>query len=90
MIKLIRSRSIIVSLIILFVSLPGQSQVIQANTKNKNIDYEKLAKIDGLVNEYINKNWLTGAVTIVIKDNQLVQYKGYGYADVETKKTHEE
>ena len=86
MIKLIRSRSIIVSLIILFVSLPGQSQVIQANTKNKNIDYEKLAKIDGLVNEYINKNWLTGAVTIVIKDNQLVQYKGYGYADVETKK----
>ena len=86
MIKLIRSRSIIVSLIILFVSLPGQSQVIQANTKNKNIDYEKLAKIDALVNEYINKNWLTGAVTIVIKDNQLVQYKGYGYADVETKK----
>ena len=46
MIKLIRSRFIIVSLIILFMSLPGQSQVIQANTKNKNIDYEKLAMIN--------------------------------------------
>ena len=86
MIKLIHFRSVLVSVIILFISLPAQSQVIQTNTKNKNIDYEKLARIDGLVNEYINKNWLTGAVTIVIKDNQLIQYKGYGYADVTTKK----
>ena len=38
------------------------------------------------MNEYIAKNWLTGAVTIVIKDNQVVQYKGYGYADVASKK----
>jgi CubicO group peptidase (beta-lactamase class C family) len=63
-----------------------QAQVIQTNTKSNAVDYAKLARIDGLVNEYIAKNWLTGAVTIVIKDNQLVQYKGYGYADVETKK----
>lgn len=62
------------------------AQVIQTNAKNTSVDHEKLAKIDGLVNEYISKGWLTGAVTIVIKDNQLVQYKGYGYADVETKK----
>src|SRR5215212_10234559 len=62
------------------------AQVIQTNAKNTSVDHEKLAKIDGLVNEYIAKNWLTGAVTIVIKDNQLVQYKGYGYADVLTKK----
>ena len=66
--------------------LLGQSQVIQTNTKNNNVDYERLAKIDGLVNEYISKKWLTGAVSIVIKDNQVVQYKGYGYADVATKK----
>jgi len=86
MIKFINSRAALVSVIILFMSLPGHSQVIQTNTKNNTVDYERLARIDGLVNEYINKNWLTGAVTIVIKDNQLVQYKGYGYADVATKK----
>ena len=86
MIKFVNSRTIIVSIIILFIFLSGQSQVIQTNTKNNTVDYERLAKIDGLVNEYINKNWLTGAVTIVIKDNQLVQYKGYGSADVSTKK----
>jgi CubicO group peptidase (beta-lactamase class C family) len=38
------------------------------------------------VNEYISKNWLTGAVTLIIKDNQLIQYKGYGYADAESKR----
>lgn len=84
--KLIGFRSFFAIAIIAFISIAGQSQVIQTNTKNNNIDYERLAKIDGLINEYINKNWLTGAVTIVIKDNQLVQYKGYGYADVATKK----
>ena len=77
---------IIITAIVISLSATAQTQVIQTNTKNSNVDYERLAKIDGLVNDYINKNWLTGAVTIVIKDNQLVQYKGYGYADVATKK----
>lgn len=77
---------IIIAAIIIGLPFIIQAQVIQTNTKNNTVDYERLAKIDGLVNEYINKNWLTGAVTIVIKDNQLVQYKGYGYADVATKK----
>ncbi len=86
MIKIANPRTFLVAVFILFISLLGQSQIIQTGTKNNNVDYERLAKIDGLVNEYISKNWLTGAVSIVIKDNQVVQYKGYGYADVATKK----
>jgi CubicO group peptidase (beta-lactamase class C family) len=64
----------------------AHAQVIQTSTKNNSVDYKKLTEIDGLVNEYISRSWLTGAVTIVIKDNQLIQYKGYGYADLESKK----
>jgi CubicO group peptidase (beta-lactamase class C family) len=86
MINIVNPRIVLFPVIMLFMSLLTQSQVIQTGTKNTNIDYERLAKIDGLVNEYISKNWLTGAVSIVIKDNQVVQYKGYGYADVATKK----
>src|SRR6187549_153171 len=86
MIKIVISRTYLVAVGILFISLLGQSQTIQIGTKNNNVDYDRLAKIDGLVNEYISKNWLTGAVSIVIKDNQVVQYKGFGYADVATKK----
>jgi len=86
MIKIVTPRTVLVAVGILFITLLGQSQTIQIGTKNNNVDYERLARIDGLVNEYISKNWLTGAVSIVIKDNQVVQYKGYGYSDVATKK----
>ena len=77
----------IASIFLLFViPFVASTQTIQTATKSNAVDYNKLAKIDGLVNDYINKNWLTGAVSIVIKDNQVVQYKGYGYADADTKK----
>jgi CubicO group peptidase (beta-lactamase class C family) len=86
MIKFVCSRNIFVAFIILLLPMLVQAQVKQTNTKNNAVDYVKLAKIDDLVNDYIAKNWLTGAVSIVIKDNQVVQYKGYGYADVASKK----
>lgn len=74
-------------LVILLFPIKPRAQVIQTVVKqNPSINYDRLKRIDTLLNEYINKNYLTGAVTLLIKDNQLVQYKGYGYADAETKK----
>ncbi len=74
--------------VLLLVIIPFliNAQTIQTNTKSNTVDYERLGKIDAVVNDYISKKWLTGAVSIVIKDNQVVQYKGYGYADADTKK----
>ena len=84
--KIISLRILPVILFTLLLPALLTAQVIQLNGVNKSVDYKKLAVIDDVVNEYINKNWLTGAVSIVIKDNQIVQYKGYGYADMATKK----
>jgi CubicO group peptidase (beta-lactamase class C family) len=42
------------------------------------IDYARLRRIDTLVNSYIQKGWLKDAVTIIVQDGRLVQYKGYG------------
>jgi CubicO group peptidase (beta-lactamase class C family) len=61
-----------------------QAQVIGTG-KSAGVDYDRLKRIDSLVNAYIARNWETGVVTLVVKDNQLVQYKGYGYADAEKK-----
>lgn len=74
--------------IILFLLLPHliPAQVIEKDGTNANVDYEKLSRIDKLVNDYVKKDWIKGVVTIVIKDNKVVQYKGYGYLDAETKK----
>ena len=65
----------------------GQAQVISENSKpNASISAERLKRIDTLVQQYIDQHWLNGAVTLLIKDNQLIQYKGYGYLDAETRK----
>ena len=86
MIKYVNSRIVLFSVIMMLLPMVTPAQVIQINSTNNSVDYKKLAMIDGLVNGYIDKNWLTGAVSIVIKDNMVVQYKGYGYADADTKK----
>ena len=74
------------AILILLFPCVVTAQVIEKNVKNSTVDYEKLKRIDNLVNDYIKKDWLKGVVTIVVKDNQLIQYKGYGYSDAETKK----
>ena len=75
---------------ILFLSFSFSlyAQVIQTNTSKQNpvIDYKRLAIVDSVLNEYVNNHWINGAVTIIVKDNQLIQYKGYGFADADTKK----
>ena len=73
-------------IVILFFPYIVTAQVIEKNTKNASVDYERLSRIDNLVNDYVKKDWVKGVVTIVVKDNQLIQYKGYGYSDAETKK----
>jgi CubicO group peptidase (beta-lactamase class C family) len=85
--KIFPSAFIVLSSLYFVSPQSGNAQVIQKNpTQNITVDYNRLNRIDTLLNDYINKNYLTGAVTLVVKDNQLVQYKGYGFADVETKR----
>jgi CubicO group peptidase (beta-lactamase class C family) len=84
--KIFYSHVLLSTVVSLFLPAFVQAQVIQLNAKNNSIDYIKLGGLDGIVNSYIDKKWLNGAVSIVIKDNQLVQYKGYGYANAESKK----
>ncbi|MEP6596394.1 MAG: serine hydrolase domain-containing protein, partial [Ginsengibacter sp.] len=86
--KKLRSFGIIkASIVMLFFPCIVTAQLIEKNAKNASVDYEKLTRIDNLINDYIKKDWLKGVVTIIVKDNQLIQYKGYGYQDAETKKT---
>jgi len=80
-------RCIVLSCLAILLSLAGSAQTIASSgPPDKSVDYDRLSRIDGLINDYIAKGWLNGVVTIVVKDNQVVQYKGYGYADKESRK----
>lgn len=50
------------------------------------VDEQRLARIDTLINGYLAKGWLKGIVVLVVKDGQMVKYKGYGYMDAEAGK----
>ena len=63
------------------ISVSFAQVISQTSLPNPNVDYKKLARIDSLVNEYIQKGWEKGVVTLVVKDNILIQSKGYGFAD---------
>jgi CubicO group peptidase (beta-lactamase class C family) len=72
---------------LLILSFNLRAQTIETSGKqNASVNYERLSFIDSIANHYIKNNRLTGLVTIIVKDNQLVQYKGYGYQDFESKK----
>ena len=54
--------------------------------KHSSVNYERLAEMDALLKQYVDKNWLVGAVVIIIKDNQVAYYKGHGYSNLSSKK----
>lgn len=76
------------SILFLFIFLQNSvSQTLSPSVKlRSDINYERLTKIDTILKSFVDKNWLVGAVVLVIKDNQVVYYKGHGYADFKSKK----
>src|ERR1700761_2497587 len=69
------------------VFLPVFGQTIETSgAPDGRVDAARLARIDTVINGYLSKGWVKGVVTIVIHDNKVVQYKGYGMADAEAQK----
>jgi len=71
----------VITILVLFISTSIAQVLSPLVTRSKNLDPVKLAQIDTLLNEYVKNNWLVGASTIIVKDNQVVYYKGHGFAD---------
>lgn len=62
------------------------SQVLTNEIKiHQNFNYDKLSQIDTLLNQYIRNNWEVGAVVLIVKDNQVILNKGYGYSNLASK-----
>jgi len=71
----------------LCASLSLQAQVIKMDQKPvAGVDYGRLGRIDSIINDCVNKDQVNGVVTLMIKNNQVVQWKGYGYLDKDSKK----
>jgi CubicO group peptidase (beta-lactamase class C family) len=63
------------------------AQTLSPAVKHHNgINYERLDQIDTILKSYEDQHWLVGATVIIVKDNQVVYYKGSGYSDLSHKK----
>ena len=74
-------------IVLSIIVITSNAQVLQPTVQtNSKISATKLSLIDSVVNQYVKNRWLIGASVIVVKDHQVVYYKGLGYADEKTKK----
>lgn len=64
----------------------GQSIIVKPARPDASLNYKKLSNIDTLINGYVRRGWVNGVVTIIVKDGQVIQNKGYGYSNVTEKK----
>jgi CubicO group peptidase (beta-lactamase class C family) len=75
---------------ILFLFLILQTSIAQTLSPEvkirSDVNYERLTRIDTLLKQFVDKKWMVGSVVLVVKDNQVVYYKGHGYSDLKNKK----
>ena len=73
--------------VLCFILIKSNAQVLVPTVqKNSKISATKLSLIDSVVNQYVKNRWLIGTSVIIVKDHQVVYYKGLGYADEKTKR----
>ena len=73
-------------LVLCFSISDAQTLIPSTGEQVSSIDYKKLSNIDTLINGYVERNWINGVVTIIVKDGKIIQNKAYGYSDVASKK----
>ncbi len=64
-----------------------QAQVLKPGLPDQNhFSAERLQRIDKLVQQYIDSNWIAGAIAIVAHDGHIVYHKAIGYDNKEKNK----
>ncbi len=66
----------------------AQSKTLVPSVPEKaNVSSERLQRIDKLIQQYIDSNWIAGAIAIVARDGNIVYHKALGYDDPSKNKT---
>jgi CubicO group peptidase (beta-lactamase class C family) len=71
--------------ILLWASLSVAQPLVSGSPKENGFSSERLTRIDQLCNDYISKNYIPGAVVLIMRNGKVVYHKAYGYSDPEVK-----
>ena len=63
------------------------SQILQTAAPSfVQVSEERLQRVDGLMQQYIDSGWINGATAIIARNGKIIYYKGLGHDDATTKK----
>lgn len=57
----------------------------EAVPESAGVSSERLRRIDQVIQQYVDSNWLNGAVAIFVRNGKIVYYKALGYEDISKK-----
>jgi CubicO group peptidase (beta-lactamase class C family) len=56
-----------------------------AKPEDAGMSATRLSRIDKMVEEHVSKQWIPGAVVLIVRNGKVVLHKAYGFRDAETK-----
>jgi CubicO group peptidase (beta-lactamase class C family) len=59
---------------------------VAPNAAAVGMDANRLRRIDDLIKQYVDQQWIAGATAIVVRNGQVVYHKAFGVADVDSKR----
>ena len=77
---------LLVIVLLQYTTLSAQTTLTVGIPEQNHFSTERLKRIDKLVQQYIDSNWIAGAIAIVAKDGRIVYHKAIGYDDKEKNK----
>lgn len=77
--------SLFVSLLLFQAVIVTAQKVIPAVPETAGFSSERLARIDREMNDWVQKGWMQGGTSIIIRNGKIVYHKAVGYNDLEVK-----
>lgn len=75
--------SLLLSFLFLFATTVFAQTLVSGKPAENGMSAERLARIDQMVNDNINKKKIPGAVVLIARNGKIVYHKAYGYSDIE-------
>ncbi len=63
----------------------SQNVLVPAKPETVGVSSERVARIDNVLNDYVTKGNIPGAVALIVRNGKIVYEKAFGYSDVENK-----
>ncbi|WP_161890613.1 serine hydrolase domain-containing protein [Pontibacter russatus] len=68
-----------------FAQKPNPSVLQEAKPEKAGMSADRLQRLDRVLQEYVDKNYIPGAVALIARDGKIVYYKSVGFDDAEAK-----